>query len=495
MNAGRRLLVAALLLAAAPALAQPANPPATRERPAEQHPADGHLPADAVTHHTLALPNGQTLHFTATAGGIRLTDPQGKPQAELAFIAYTLDGADQARPVTFAMNGGPGSASAWVQLGAMGPWRLPLSGDAARPSAAPVLVDNAQTWLDFTDLVFLDPAGTGYSRLADDSEPLRKQVWSLNGDVSTLADAIRRWLQTNNRLASPKYFAGESYSGLRGPRLVRTLATEQGIGLSGMVLISPIMDYGLTSNVFDPMTDVIRLPSMAAAAHGWTPDQLQAAEAYATGDYLQDLLRGQDPAALEHLTAHVADLTELPAELIRRLGGHVSPREFLWQRSRASGQVGSVYDPTLTEADPFPESAFPSFPDPTFALYTAPMTEAMIALVNNRLNWHPDGRYMLSNDRANREWNWGNGIPRPESISALRTALAIDPGFRVLIGHGIYDLVTPYMGTKLRLAQFPEYQPAGRLRLALHPGGHMFYTRDDQRAVLHDEARALVTGQ
>ena len=485
-----------------PARAQPVAPPAGDAHPKSVRAADApsaerRLPADSITHHTLQLPGGRTLAFTATAGAIRLTDDEGKPQAELAFIAYQLDGADKrVRPVTIAMNGGPGAASGWLQLGAMGPWRLPMSGDAHRPSAPPMLVDNAETWLDFTDLVFIDPAGTGYSRLADDTEALRRHFWSVNGDIDTLANAIRRWLQANDRLQSPKFFAGESYGGFRGPRLARTLASDRGVGLSGLVLISPVLDFGLSSNAFDPFSLVAHLPSMAAAAHGLDAAQLVPAEDYATGEYLHDLLQGQrDPAVLDRISARVAELTGLDPALVRRRHGRIGAGLFLRERGAATGQVGSNYDATLTEADPFPEKNFPDYPDPTFALLSAPVTAAMVDLINDRLHWRPDGTYELANNRIAREWDWGPGTGRPQAMDALRTALAIDPQFRVLIGHGLYDLVTPYLGTKLQVAQVPDYGSGYRLRLALHPGGHMFYTRDDQRAVLLDEARALVSGE
>lgn len=488
--------------------AQPAAqtvPPAGEARPAvrpvdarsaDSRPDERRLPPDSVTHHTLKLPGDRTLQFTATAGAIRLTDAEGKPQADLAFVAYQLDNAEhRTRPVTIAMNGGPGSASAWLHLGAMGPWRLPMSGDAARPSAPPVLVDNAETWLDFSDLVFIDPAGTGYSRLADDSESLRKRFWSVDGDISTLAEAIRRWLQANDRLQSPKFFAGESYAGFRGPRLARALAGDQGVGLSGLVLISPVLDFGLSSNAFDPFGLVTHLPSMAAAAQGLNTAQLAPVEDYATGEYLHDLLQGQhDPKVLDRVSMRVAELTKLDPALVRRHHGRILSNLFLRESNAGTGQIGSLYDATLTEQDPFPEYPFPNIPDPTFALFTAPVTSAMIDLVQHRLNWHPEGSYELANNRLIREWNWGGGGARPQTIDALRTALAIDPQFRVLVGHGIFDLVTPYLASKLMLAQIPDLGPPDRLKLALHLGGHMFYTRDDQRAALHDEARALVTG-
>ena len=201
------------------AATSPASPAA-----AEQH----RLPPDSTTKQTLALP-GRTLAFTATAGSIRLFDVKGEPQADIAYTAYQLDGADPAtRPVTFLFNGGPGAASAYLQLGAAGPWRLNIDGDAAIPSASPDLQPNAETWLDFTDLVFIDPVGTGYSRFVATGDDVRKRFFSVDGDVNAIALTIRRWLEKSGRLLSPKYVAGESYGGMRGPKIVRNLQIGAG---------------------------------------------------------------------------------------------------------------------------------------------------------------------------------------------------------------------------------------------------------------------------
>ena len=197
---------------------------------AEQH----RLPPDSTTKQTLALP-GRTLSFTATAGSIRLFDDKGEPQADIAYTSYQLDGADRAtRPVTFLFNGGPGASSAWLQFGDAGPWRLSIGGDGAVSSASPDLLPNAETWLDFTDLVFIDPVGTGYSRFVASGDDVRKRFFSVDGDVSSIALVIRRWLEKYDRLLSPKFVAGESYGGIRGPKIVRNLQIEQGVGVRGL---------------------------------------------------------------------------------------------------------------------------------------------------------------------------------------------------------------------------------------------------------------------
>src|SRR5213078_22435 len=223
------------------------------------------LPPDPTTKQTLALP-GRTLDFTATAGSIRIFDDKGEPQADIAYNSYQLDSADRAsRPVTFLFNGGPGASSAWLQFGDAGPWRLSISGDGAVSSASPDLVPNAETWLDFTDLVFIDPVGTGYSRFVASGEDVRKRFFSVDGDVSSIAVTIRRWLEKSDRLLSPKFVVGESYGGIRGPKIVRELQTQQGVGVKGLILVSPILDFREFSGS-SMLQYVWSLPTMAAVA-------------------------------------------------------------------------------------------------------------------------------------------------------------------------------------------------------------------------------------
>ncbi len=207
------------------------------------------------------------------AGSLPLVDESGKLQAEIAFTAFTLpDKEARTRPVTFAVNGGPGASSAYLNLAAVGPWRLPFEGTSISPSMAPVTVPNDETWLDFTDLVFIDPVGTGYSRATGDDA---KRYYAVESDAALLSAVIARWLRTNDRLSSPKFFLGESYGGFRGPLVARKLQDDVGIGLSGLVLLSPVLDFGtLQPPRHNPLGAVTRLPSLAAAGlekRGETP--------------------------------------------------------------------------------------------------------------------------------------------------------------------------------------------------------------------------------
>jgi carboxypeptidase C (cathepsin A) len=485
-------LLAALLLAS-PALAQPAARPeparAEAARPAapEVRPP---LPPDSVTHHTLTLP-GRTLHITATAGSFRLTDADGHAQADIAYISYTLDDADpHARPVAFAVNGGPGASSAWLHLGAMGPWRLELASPPL-PSASPVPVPNADTWLDFTDLVFIDPPGTGFSRLATNAEELRRKFWSVDGDIPPLAEVVRRWTVRQGRALSPRLIVGESYGGFRGPRLVRELQTGEGLGVSALVMVSPVLDFGWPAWGTDPMSLVGRLPSMAAVAAdaaGRAPD-LAAVEQYAATEFLADLLRGpRDAASVDRLVAHTVALTGLDAALVRRLAARIDMYSF--RRDRVRGEIGSAYDATVASPDAAPEAAWNLQPDTLLDGLRAPLTGGMLALYRT-LGWQPEGEYQVMNQAVGKAWDWGHNQGNPSSIRALRVALALDPGLRVLVAHGRDDLVTPYFITKLELAQLPNIGAPDRIHLLVLPGGHMMYLRDNSRTALHEAARAL----
>ena len=456
------------------------------------------LPAEVTTHQVLALPGGE-VRFSATAGSIRLRDGHGSALADLAVIAYQVEDADVAtRPVTFVFNGGPGMASAWLQMGAVGPWRVRIDPARDGPSATGVPVANRETWLDFTDLVFIDPPGTGYSRIVTTDGDARRRLWSVGGDIDALAEAIRRWLDRSGRLASPKYILGESYGGFRGPRLVRRLQSDQGVGISGLILLSPLLDAHVMSGYADPLSWVDLLPSEAAAARGrhdrrLTRADLADVEAYAGGDYLTDILRGAgDAAAVDRLTARVAGLTGLDAALVRRLGGRIDRSVF--QRELTPGQVGSAYDGSVGRPDPEPRALESEFPDPVLDGLEAPVTAAMMAVYEAKLKWRPDAVYHLSDGGVFAAWDWGRGLGRPESLSALQAARSVDPQLRVLIGHGMFDLITPYFTSVRTLRLLPELAGSAAIALRVYPGGHMFYFDDDARAALHDDVRRALQG-
>ena len=400
----RRLLLALLAagLAAAsfdPALAQAprrGGPAASTDAAAKEQPSEKRLPADVTTDHAVELP-GRTLRFKATAGSLPINNEEGKTQAEIAYVAYVQPDVP-ARPLTFVFNGGPGAASAYLNIGALGPWRLPL--DGITPSSPTTLVPNAETWLDFTDLVFVDPVGAGYSRFVASGDEVRKQFWSVDGDIDVLSTFMRKWIEKNGRQASKKFITGESYGGFRAPKLAARLRRD-GFAVSGLVMISPVIDFGWRGNGnHSPLGWVSRLPSMAATAREATApfdrEALREAERYAATDYLADLMRGEhDKAAVERMTARLSQLTGLDPALVRRLAGRIDMRTFLRERTRDRGLVGSMYDATVTGLDSEPSSSGGGHDDAVLSVIGAPLTSAMSDLYARVLNWRVDDRYAL----------------------------------------------------------------------------------------------------
>lgn len=476
------------------------------------------LPQDVVTEHTLELPS-RKLRFKATAGSFPITNSKGRVLAEMGYIAYTLDGMPAAqRPVTFALNGGPGSASAWLHIGSLGPWRISMEAAAASPSAPAPLLPNAETWLDFTDLVFIDPVGTGYSHIVtddsdgDDEARERRRTgragsrekggssyfWSIEGDVESISEVIQKWVHKNGRLASPKLLVGESYGGFRGPRIARELHGEHGMALNALVLVSPVLDFASRRSTYPPLAYVSLLPSLAAAemerhSEAVTREVLRDVEEYARTSYLEDLMRGpRDSAALDRVVVKVSEITGLSEETVRRHGGRIGGRIYTEEVLGPAGKIASMYDASITGLDPDPTARHSRYRDPFTTALKAPMTGAMLELYRAKLDYRTDRQYVKLSGKVNRSWIWGNSPTPPESVSDLREALALDRRFRVLVVHGYTDLVTPYFASELVLDQLPAFGDRQRVSSIVYPGGHMFYSRDASRKAFREDAFNLV---
>ncbi len=459
------------------------------------------LPPAVTTEHVVTLP-GRTLHFKATAGAIRLSNGQdGEPLADIAYTAYQLEGGDpHKRPLTIAVNGGPGASSAWLDVGAIGPWRLPVKTSDLSPSASAMVVDNAETWLDFTDLVFIDPLGTGYSRVVGKGDGAEKHFYSIGGDIDELATVTRKWLAANDRLASPKFIVGESYGGFRAPKLAKKLEQGDGVGIDGLILISPVLDFSWFFGDSNPALYAAHLPSLVAAAKGIKGanprDRLQAVESYASGPYLVDLFHGlRNPDAIRRMSSTVANFIGLDAAFVQRLGGRVDASVMTREKNRAAGRIASAYDTNVTGFDPSPFDNFSHHEDPILDALKVPLASAMVDVTTNRLKWPINARYEILSMSVNGKWDWDNGRHPAEAMSDLGALLSLDPHFHAIVMHGVTDQVTPYFASKMLIDQVPAYGDPGRLRLAVYDGGHMPYLEDDARAAMREDARKLIANE
>jgi carboxypeptidase C (cathepsin A) len=460
--------------------------------------------ADVVTSHTIKL-GERELAYTATAGALGLGNDKGEKQAEVFFVAYTLNGANPAtRAVTFVFNGGPGAGSAYLQVGALGPRILDFGAGRELPFTAGKIVDNPDTWLDATDLVFIDPVGTGYSRARVGNEEAQKEFWGVRQDLDALGAIVRNALVHLDRLTSPVYLVGESYGGFRAARLPRHLAEKQGIVVRGAVLISPVLEFALIANGDDLslLPWALRLPSYAAVAleaqGKLSPAALAEAERFALGDYLTALASPPQDAAAAQFYDRVAGFVGLPASLVARWQGRVPLGVFVKEIRHGDGDVVSRYDGSVAAPDPYPSSATPQGGDPILVGIDAPLTSGFVDYLRSELNYKTDRRYVLLNGALGHRWDWRGERGGPTgSVGAsddLREALALDPRLRILVAHGMTDLQTPYFTDRYVIAHLPAALTRDRVTLELYPGGHMMYLRPASRAALHRDARAIYAG-
>jgi len=454
------------------------------------------FPAEASVRQTTHV-GGRTLNYTASVGALPVRDDKGKTIAQVVVTAYTLNGPrDPDRPVTFAFNGGPGAASVYLNLGAIGPKRVQFGTAGDSPSDPVRLIDNDGTWLDFTDLVFIDPVGTGFSRSLVGKEETQKAFYATKPDIEYLSRIVYDWLVKNGRMASPKYITGESYGGFRGPRITHYLQTQLGVGVSGVVLLSPYLDSAAEFDPsLSPLPFVITLPSMAAAnlerQGRLTPQAMAAVEAYARGDYASDLMKGRtDPAATARMETRVAELTGLDPAFVKRAGGRIETQAFLREVFRDEGKLGSRYDSNVAEWDPFPYAPEQRTGDPILDSIIAPTTSAMVNFVTRTVGWKVDGRYNALSYAVGKAWNDGHR-EQVESVTDLRQAVALDPKMRVLIAHGWDDLSCPFFASVLVVDQMPAMGDPTRVSVKEYPGGHMFYAREESRLALRRDVVAL----
>lgn len=481
------------------------------DQPAEQRQVE---PVDelVVTRHTVRTADGTELAYTATCGRLVVRrEAHGedkkfeghKPRAEIFFVSYTLDGAPaRERPVTFAFNGGPGSSSVWLHLGLLGP-RLARSGDVGALTPPPYdLVDNPHTLLATSDLVFIDPVSTGYSRPTT-GEKLGEFL-GFGGDLESVGEVIRLWTSRHGRWLSPKYLCGESYGTLRAAGLARHLQRKYGMNLNGLMLVSTVLDTGLLrGNGHNDNPYVMYLPTYAAIAnyhglHGDRPlrEVLDEAEAYAARDYPWVLAQGSRLSADERAAAvsKLAALTGLSEDYVDRVDLRIEHIRYFTELLRHRRLTVGRLDGRFTGWDvDYGQERWSA--DPSMDAIMGPYTAAMNHYVRADLGYSSDLPYEILSSDVNASWSYkefeGKNVSVAEDLAA---AMRANPYLRVHVGCGYYDGATPYFAAEHTMAhlRIPEAL-RGNIEFAYYPAGHMMYVHEPSRIAQSAHLTEFVT--
>lgn len=474
-------------------------------------PSESPKPADQtkdeppiLTKHSVNV-GSKTLNYTVTTGFMPLKNAvSGDVEARIFYMAYTLDNPPAKRPLMFSFNGGPGSASVWLHLGALGPRRIKMLDDGMLPPPPYEMEDNAQTWLTETDLVFIDPVGTGYSRAT--KPELASKFFGVNGDIDAVGEFIRLYLGRNERWLSPLFLVGESYGTTRASGLSNWLF-DHGIALNGIALVSAVMNFQ-TLNFADTndLPLVLILPSYTATAwyHKRLTPQLQSqslaqvtdlARRWASNEYLQAMMKIDKLTDAEKntLARSYADLTGLKTDYILNNNFRVNLNEFnkelLRNERRSTGRLDSRFKGIDRDAGGNgPDS------DPSMNAIRPPYTAAFNAYVRGELNYKSDTEYYILGGGISSPWNWNVSNGFADTSISLKDAMAKNPYMKVFLAQGYYDMATPFYAAEYTVSAM-NLDPVLRrnINFEYYESGHMMYIEKNSLAKLKKDAASFIT--
>ncbi len=452
------------------------------------------LPPDSVTQHAITL-QGQELKYKATAGTLALTNSKGEFAARVFYVAYTVEDKGS-RPVTFAFNGGPGAGAAFLNLGALGPRIVPFKDNGAAPVQPIQLADNPDSWLRFTDLVFVDPVGTGFSRATTGGEEAERAYWGVDKDINSMAQVVRLYLTQNGRELAPVFLAGESYGGFRVAMLSPKLL-GMGFHLKGAVMISPALEFSmLRGEDYEILPLTFELPSITAAnvemrgGPSASLDEVRQAEIYSRTTYLVHLAQGLSTDDAVDFT--LAKFTGLEPSIIAKHHGRVSAQLFKREYLKRNDRSLSSYDATVSV--PVPRPSEHSHFDPILDSAVTVLAPAMTAYTAKELGFHTTLDYRLLNRQISGHWDFGIKPGRQGyagSLDELEQARERNLSLKLLIVHGYTDLVTPYEMSIYLINQLRPIEGAAPIDIRVLRGGHMMYLRPASRAELEKDAQEL----
>lgn len=472
------------LLAAIPCLA--AEPKAEPKDSSDKKPkTEEKKTQEPVSRDGSVTIDGKKIDYTVTTSKLQLKKDDGTPRASIFNVSYVRKDVKDLtkRPVMFAFNGGPGSSAVWLHLGILGPYRVAMPGDGTEAPAPPArLVPNEFSILDHTDLVFVDPVSTGYSRAEKDTNP--SDFHGVTEDIESIGDFIRRWISENDRWSSPKYLLGESYGGVRVAGLSDHLQSRYGMSLNGVVLLSSLLDFRtLRGGDGDNLLYSVYLPTYTSVAHhhgkltGDRDALVAEARAFADGEYALALMQGNAlaPEKKKQVAATLSRLTSIDADLIAKLDLLLDPNRFRAELLRSEAKVIGRFDARVAWPSGSEASTWPEY-DPSFSLALGAYSTTMLGYLTEELGWKEDSPYEILTGKVH-PWKWGATNGYVNLTNRLGTALRDNPHLRVLVMEGGCDLATPPDGIRYSINQMTDASESALKRITHveYHAGHMFY--------------------